>query len=665
MVRITKKNISFLFSIKLEELEQFIKDNNIKAFRSAGFMYYNLMEMFEKTNFIEKFIINNEFKKLYDDIIFSNKRDSKESKLAYSILINYLKNNLGKTYLEFKEIEYKKLIDKKNKQLEDKKNKLILKKEIEKAYSQNILNSNNIVNAKDNKKNSNFKQNSYNLFYNDELINTKYILHIGETNSGKTYNALQDLKINGGVYLAPLRLLAWEIFDKFIKENIHCSLITGEEQIINDNDFIVSSTIEMFNYEKKYKTILVDECFMLSDKDRGKSWLKVITSAQADVVHLICNKESEFIITKILSAIGRNNLEIKRYNRLVPLEVKKIKQSKPPKKTVLIAFSRINVLKYKVFYEEKGYSVSVLYGNLPPEVKRNEIEKFISGKTDICISTDVIGMGLNLPCDNIIFLELSKFDGNYKRELNSTEIKQISGRAGRFGLSEIGFVSSQNNDFVLKKLNEFNVVKTAFLGFDYKLFINIKHNTMWECIDLWSKSDFIPSELKNEIKKECIQKYLNLINKKVEDIGKNEPEIAWNLIYSPVKENNKHIYYNFINAIHSGKKYRFNFCNSFKIKDIVKLKTMEDNLSKIDLFLYFYNNKFFKNHLDVSEEEILNIKKNRNKMIDDITIFLLDKKLSKNKFCEECGVNVGINWEHKLCNNCFMSERDFYYDCWS
>lgn len=651
MVRITKKNISFLFSIKLEELEHFIKENNIKAFRSAGFMYYNLMEMFEKTNFIEKFIINNEYKDLYDDIIFSNKINTKESKLIYSILLSYLKSQPEQLYSKFKEIEYKKLIDKKNKELENKKNKSILKKEIKQAYSKNILKSNN-----------NFKQNSHNSFYNYELKNAKYILHIGETNSGKTYNALQDLKNNGGVYLAPLRLLAWEVFDKFIKENISCSLITGEEQIINENDFIVSSTIEMFNYEKKYKTVLVDECFMLSDKDRGKSWLKVITSAKADVIHLICNKESEFIITKILTSIGRNNFEIKRYKRLVPLEVKKIKQSKPPKKTVLIAFSRISVLKYKVFYEQKGYNVSVLYGNLPPEVKRNEIEKFITGKTDICISTDVIGMGLNLPCDNIIFLELSKFDGIYKRELNSTEIKQISGRAGRFGLSEMGFVSSQNNDFILKKLNEFNIIELVYLGFDYKLFLNIKHSTMIECIELWNKSDFIPSELKNVIKKECVQKYLKLINQKVEDIEKIEPEIAWNLIYSPVKENNKDIYYNFVDAIHSGNKYKFIYINSFEIKDVVRLKIIEDNLSKIDLFLYFYNNKFFKKHLDVSEEEILNLKKNRNKMIDDITIFLLDKKLGKNKFCEECGVNVGINWEHKLCNSCFINDRNFYYD---
>ena len=38
----------------------------------------------------------------------------------------------------------------------------------------------------------------------------KFILHIGPTNSGKTYNALERLKTaESGVYLGPLRLLAY------------------------------------------------------------------------------------------------------------------------------------------------------------------------------------------------------------------------------------------------------------------------------------------------------------------------------------------------------------------------------------------------------------------------------------------------------------------------
>ena len=47
----------------------------------------------------------------------------------------------------------------------------------------------------------------------------KFILHIGPTNSGKTFHALERLKqAKSGIYLAPLRLLALEIFDTLTPE---------------------------------------------------------------------------------------------------------------------------------------------------------------------------------------------------------------------------------------------------------------------------------------------------------------------------------------------------------------------------------------------------------------------------------------------------------------
>ncbi|NLH01055.1 MAG: RNA helicase, partial [Clostridiales bacterium] len=56
----------------------------------------------------------------------------------------------------------------------------------------------------------------------------KFILHLGETNTGKTYDALQRLKqCSNGVYLAPLRILALENYERLNRENVPCSLLTG------------------------------------------------------------------------------------------------------------------------------------------------------------------------------------------------------------------------------------------------------------------------------------------------------------------------------------------------------------------------------------------------------------------------------------------------------
>ena len=58
------------------------------------------------------------------------------------------------------------------------------------------------------------------------------------------------------------------------------------------------------------------------------------------------------------------------------------------------------------------------------------------------VSTDAIGMGLNLPVRRIVFIQTEKYDGHQKRKLEIPEIKQIAGRAGRYGIYETGYVSA-------------------------------------------------------------------------------------------------------------------------------------------------------------------------------------------------------------------------------
>lgn len=57
-----------------------------------------------------------------------------------------------------------------------------------------------------------------------------FIYHHGPTNSGKTSSALNQLKnldkSKKGIYMAPLRLLAWEMQQKLG----NCNLITGQDK---------------------------------------------------------------------------------------------------------------------------------------------------------------------------------------------------------------------------------------------------------------------------------------------------------------------------------------------------------------------------------------------------------------------------------------------------
>lgn len=59
-----------------------------------------------------------------------------------------------------------------------------------------------------------------------------FYLHLGDTNTGKTYQALLRLRqARTGIYLAPLRILALENFERLNAEGVPCSLLTGEEEV--------------------------------------------------------------------------------------------------------------------------------------------------------------------------------------------------------------------------------------------------------------------------------------------------------------------------------------------------------------------------------------------------------------------------------------------------
>jgi signal transduction histidine kinase/CheY-like chemotaxis protein len=82
----------------------------------------------------------------------------------------------------------------------------------------------------------------------------------------------------------------------------------------------------------------------------------------------------------------------------------------------------------------------VIYGALPPEVRRREAERFATGASHILVATDAIGMGLNLPIRRVLFSTLSQVRRPGRPHADRSEVHQIAGRAGRYGIHEEGFV---------------------------------------------------------------------------------------------------------------------------------------------------------------------------------------------------------------------------------
>ncbi|MEA4831431.1 MAG: DEAD/DEAH box helicase [Oscillospiraceae bacterium] len=276
----------------------------------------------------------------------------------------------------------------------------------------------------------------------------KFFLHLGETNTGKTYDALQRLKqCGGGVYLAPLRILALENYERLNAEGIPCNLLTGEEELHVNGAHHASCTIEKVDIRRPYDVAVIDEIQLLSDSHRGDAWTRAVLGLCCPEIHICGALNAKEQIMRMIRDCG-DDYEITEYSRLIPLQTLKanIRFNDIEPGDALIAFSRKGVLSLSRYFSEKGIKNSIIYGDLPPEVRRMQYDAFLSGKSNILISTDAIGMGVNLPIRRIIFTELEKYDGEQHRILTSQEIKQIAGRAGRVGIYDIGYVACTDGD---------------------------------------------------------------------------------------------------------------------------------------------------------------------------------------------------------------------------
>lgn len=279
-------------------------------------------------------------------------------------------------------------------------------------------------------------------FATARALKRKITLVTGPTNSGKSYTALQALsQSESGYALAPLRLLAHEFRETLAEAGVEASLATGEERIVVPHSKHLAATVEMCPFHNPVDVALIDEAQMLHDPERGAAWTAAIMGVPARHVYILGAPECVFMVRRIAELCNDplDEISLERKSPLVaapePIKLSTLKAG-----DALIAFSRREVLDLRAALLAQGKKVAVVYGALSPEVRRAEARRFNTGEADILIATDAIGMGLNLRIKRIIFAALKKYDGHQVRDLNSQEVKQIGGRAGRYGYHEQGIV---------------------------------------------------------------------------------------------------------------------------------------------------------------------------------------------------------------------------------
>jgi ATP-dependent RNA helicase SUPV3L1/SUV3 len=254
---------------------------------------------------------------------------------------------------------------------------------------------------------------------------------LGPTNTGKTHLAIERmLAHSSGMIGLPLRLLAREVYGRLVERAgvDAVALITGEEKIKPKNPRYWVATAEAMPRDLDVAFVAVDEIQLCTSYDRGYVFTDHLLNRRGREETLLLGSATMRPLVESLLP-GVNIVTRPRLSKLIFAGDKKL--TRLPPRSAIVAFSAEEVYAIAELIRRQRGGAAVVLGALSPRTRNAQVDLFQSGDVDYIISTDAIGMGLNLDINHVAFANDSKFDGNFHRRLTPSELGQIAGRAGR------------------------------------------------------------------------------------------------------------------------------------------------------------------------------------------------------------------------------------------
>ncbi len=356
-----------------------------------------------------------------------------------------------------------------------------------------------------------------------ELFEGKNVILNTPTGSGKSLvaSALHRLAMEQGrrsVYTCPIKALVNEkwmaLCKEFGPENV--GLSTGDATV-NHGAPILCCTAEILSNmalnegaETDVQDVVMDEFHYYSDRERGVAWqIPLLTMPNTRFLLMSATLGETSFFEEVMTKLnGLPSVTIKSVDRPVPLHFTYSETALPNAVQKLVNEGRAPV--YVVHFtqaeaarnaqnftslelctkEEKsaihaaleGFRFSSPYG---PDLKRwlragiglhhaGLLPKYRilverlsqKGLLKVICGTDTLGVGVNVPIRTVLFTQLCKYSGEKTGILTVRDFHQISGRAGRKGYDDVGYVVAQAPEHVIENLQL--AAKTASTGKKYQ-----------------------------------------------------------------------------------------------------------------------------------------------------------------------------------------------------
>ncbi|OQB92132.1 MAG: ski2-like helicase [Verrucomicrobia bacterium ADurb.Bin118] len=342
-----------------------------------------------------------------------------------------------------------------------------------------------------------------------ELYGEKNVILNTPTGSGKSLvaAALHFKALAQGrhsVYTCPIKALVNEkwlsLCREFGPENV--GLSTGDATVNRDAPILCCTAEILANLalregpDAAVRDVVMDEFHWYADRDRGVAWqVPLLTLPQARFLLMSATLgETEFFERALTKLNGRPTVTVASRERPVPLAftyselplaraletlaaegkspvyVVHFTQAEAAQSaqdfTSLKVCSReeknriANAIERFKFTSPYGpeirkwlkHGIGVHHAGLLPKYRVLIEQLAQQGLLKVICGTDTLGVGINVPIRTVLFTRLCKFDGQKTTILSARDFHQISGRAGRKGFDEQGWVVAQAPEHIVENL---------------------------------------------------------------------------------------------------------------------------------------------------------------------------------------------------------------------
>jgi superfamily II RNA helicase len=340
-----------------------------------------------------------------------------------------------------------------------------------------------------------------------ELFDDRNVILNTPTGSGKSLvaAALHFRSLAMGrrsVYTCPIKALVNEKFlalcREFGPDNV--GMATGDATVNRDAPILCCTAEILANYalrdgaDSPFREVIMDEFHYYADRERGVAWqVPLLTMANSRFLLMSATMSgADFFAEKLTALTGTATTVVAHKDRPVPLEFSYAETSVDTTLQELLAEGKAPV--YLVHFAQNdaaeaaqqlmslnfcttaeklaikelmsgekftspygkdlkkylAHGIGIHHAGLLPKY-RILVEKLAQrGLLKVICGTDTLGVGVNVPIRTVLLTRLTKYGGDKVATLNARDFHQITGRAGRRGFDDVGYVVAQAPEHVVE-----------------------------------------------------------------------------------------------------------------------------------------------------------------------------------------------------------------------